>query len=176
MTIPLLFFAQAPDTLERQARDRVEAAKFVDISKLDGPNVLNAWTHGDLVTVYMLGLIHTEHSSLYRRNEDTWKRFPEVRRADYEREDGITGYAWIARYTLQFLDAYIKHDAAMAYFKKTPAENGAPRHFMTVSYRAAKGVPATLDEFRIEVGRQGFDRAPDIYAAMRKEKRAGNKP
>ena len=40
---------------------------------------------------------------------------------------------------------------------------------MTVQYRPAKGVPASLDGFRSELGRQGFSHAPDVYAAMRKE-------
>ena len=165
MTIPLLYFAQGEITLEDQAR------YFTDGSKNDGPNVLNAWTHGDLVTVHMLGLIHTEHSSMYQRNEEVWKHFSETQKADYDREDGITGYAWIARYTLRFLDAYLKHDAtAMAYLKKTPAENGVPKHFMTVNYRAAKGVPASFDGFRTELGRQGFEHTADVYAAIQKEK------
>jgi dienelactone hydrolase/predicted negative regulator of RcsB-dependent stress response len=165
MTIPLLFFAQGELTLEDQAR------YLTDPSKYEGPNVLNAWTHGDLVTVHMLGLIHAEYSSMYQRNEDMWKGFPDARKADYDREDGITGYAWVTRYTLQFLDAYLKHDAAaMAYLKKTPAENGAPRHFMTLSYRAAKGAPASLDAFRAELGLRGFDHAAEVYAAMQKEK------
>ena len=165
MTIPLLYFAQGEITLEDQAR------YFTDASKNDGPNVLNAWTHGDLVTIHMLGLTHTEHSSMYQRNEDAWKHYSEVRKGDYDREDGITGYAWIARYTLQFLDAYLKQDpTAMSYLKKTPVENGVPRHFMTVNYRAAKGVPVSFDGFRSELGRQGFDHAPEIYAAMQKEK------
>jgi dienelactone hydrolase len=100
MTIPLLYFAEGEITLEDQTR------YFSDKSKSDGPNVLNAWTHGDLITVHMLGFVHTEHSSMYQRNEDIWKGFAADHKADYEREDGITGYAWLARYTLQFLDAY----------------------------------------------------------------------
>jgi tetratricopeptide (TPR) repeat protein len=166
MTIPLLFFAQGEITLEDQAR------YFTDSSKNEGPSVLNAWTHGDLVTVHMLGLVHTEYSAMYQRNEDVWKSsFPDARKADYDREDGITGYAWVTRYTLQFLDAYLKHDAAaMANLKKTPAENGAPRHFMTVNYRAAKGAPASLDAFRAELGRRGFDHAAEVYAVMQKVK------
>jgi len=160
MTIPLLFFAQGEMTLEDQANYLSKPSNM-------GPSVLNAWTHGDLVTIHMLGLTHTEHSSMYQRNEDTWKRYPQQRKGDYEREDGIAGYAWIARYTLQFLDAYLKHEeAAAAFLKKTPAENGVPKHFMTVNYRAAKGVPASFEAFRSEVGKQGFDHAEEIHAAM----------
>jgi tetratricopeptide (TPR) repeat protein len=165
MAIPLLYFAQGEITLEDQAR------YFTDPSKSEGPNVLNAWTHGDLITVHMLGLVHVEHSSMYQRNEDTWKGYAADHKADYEREDGTAGYAWIARYTLQFLDAYLKHNAeALAYLKKTPAENGAPRHFLSVNYRPAKGLPASFEAFRAELGRQGFDHAAEVYAAMQKEK------
>jgi tetratricopeptide (TPR) repeat protein len=90
-------------------------------------------------------------------------------RADYSRADGIVGYAWVARYTREFLDAYLKHAAqAMAFLKKTPSEVGVPPHMMTVDFRAGKGIPATLDAFRAELGRQGFDHAPAIYAAMLK--------
>src|SRR5579871_1241607 len=164
MSIPLLYFAQGEITLEDQARHLTDAARN------EGPSILNSWTHGDLVTAHMFGLVHTEFSSMYQRNEDVWKGFRDNHKGDYEREDGISGYAWMARYTLQFLDAYLKHEAsAMAYLKKTPAENGVPKHFMSVEYRPAKGLPGSLDAFRSVLGRQGFSDAPDAYAAMRKE-------
>jgi len=162
MTIPMLFFTQGPTSLEQQARRTVNKDN-------DGPNVLNEWTHGDLITVDDLALGHVEHSSMYQRNEDIWKYYPSSQKADYSRADGIVGYAWIARYTLEFLDAYLKHDAeAMAFLKKTPAEVGVPPHMLTVDFRASKGMPGTLDAFRAEIGKQGFDHTPAIYAAMLK--------
>jgi tetratricopeptide (TPR) repeat protein len=163
MTIPMLFFTQGPTSLERLAR-------HTPSKDTDGPNVLNAWTHGDLITVEDIALVHTQHSSMYQRNEDIWKGYLSNHKADYSRADGIVGYAWVARYTLEFLDAYLKHDAqAMAFLKKTPAEVGVPPHMMTVDFRAGKGIPATLEAFRAELGRQGFDHAPAIYAAMLKD-------
>jgi dienelactone hydrolase len=164
MTVPLLFFTQGEFTLE----DEVKYLNDADKNK--GPSVLNAWTHGDLLTVHMLGLAHGEFSSMYQRNDDFWKDFPDFQKADYAREDGIPSYAWVARYTLEFLDAELKHDAtAMAWLKKTPAENGVPPHLLSATYRPAKSIPATIDAFRAEVGRQGFDHAADIYAAMQKD-------
>jgi tetratricopeptide (TPR) repeat protein len=163
MTIPLLFFTQGPTTLEQEARSTLNKDN-------EGPNVLNAWTHGDLITVDDLALVHVEHSSIYQRNEDIWKSYLRHRKADYSRADGIVGYAWIARYTLKFLDAYLKHDAeAMAFLKKAPAEVGVPPHMLTVDFRAGKGMPANLDAFRAETGRQGFDHASAIYAATLKD-------
>jgi tetratricopeptide (TPR) repeat protein len=164
MTIPMLFFTQGEFTFE-------DEAKYLDdADKNKGPNVLNAWTHGDLLTVHMLGLAHVEFSSMHQRNEDVWKNFSDFQKADYTREDGIPGYAWVARYTLEFLDAQLKHDAAaIAWLKKTPAENGVPVHLLSATYRPAKGIPATIEAFRAEIGRQGFDHAADIYAAMQKD-------
>jgi dienelactone hydrolase len=168
MTIPLLFFTQGETSLEEIAR--ILANSTDHVGPWCCPNVLNAWTHGDLIKVEMLGFVHDEFSSMYLRNENAWTHFPEHQKADYGPENGITGYAWVARYTLEFLDAYLKHDAgAMAYLKRKPAENGVPIHLMAVNYRAGEGVPPSLDAFRAELGRQGFDHAADIYAAMQKE-------
>lgn len=164
MTIPLLEFMQGEFTMEDQER------YLNDPAKNQGPSVLNAWTHGDLITVHMLGMTHQEFSSMYQRNEDIWKNFSDGQKADFGREDGVPGYAWVARYTAVFLDAYLKHDAAaLAWLKKTPAENGVPKHFLSVDFRAAKGVPATLEAFRAELGRRGFDHAAEVYDEMRKQ-------
>lgn len=161
MAIPLLYFAQGEFTLEDQER-------YLSATQNKGPNVLNAWTHGDLVTVRLSGMTHAEFASMYQRNEEVWRDFPEWQKADYGRADGIVGYAWVARYTRQFLDAYLKHSAvAMEYLKKTPARNGAPEHFMAVNYRAAVDVPASFEELRAQIGRQGFGRAAEIYATLK---------
>jgi tetratricopeptide (TPR) repeat protein len=161
MSIPLIYFAQGEFTIEDQERY---------LKDMDSPNVLNAWTHGDLVTVHMLGMVHGEFSATYQRDESFWKGFPDSQKADYGREDGAVGFKWAARYTLEFLDAYLKHDAsALAFLRKTPSENGAPPHFMSTAFRAAKGLPPTVDAFRAELRRQGFDHAAQIYAAMHKE-------
>jgi pimeloyl-ACP methyl ester carboxylesterase len=164
MTLPLLFFTQGAISLEEQAKD------FTGKDN-EGPDVLNAWTHGDLVTIDDMALTHVEHSSMYQRNEEIWKHYAENRKGDYSRADGTVVYGWVARYCLQFLDAYLKHDAtAMAFLKKTPAENGVPPHMMAVDFRAAKGTPATFEALRVEVGKKGFDHLAEVYAAMKREK------
>ncbi len=163
MTIPMLFFTQGEFTLEDQAQ-------YLNGPQNQGPSVLNEWTHGDLITVRMLGMIHIEYSSVYQRNENSWKHFDTEKKADYGREEGIPGYAWMARYTLDFLNAYLKHNAeAMAWLKKTPVENGAPQHFFTVNFRAAGGPPQTWDNFRLEVGKRGFDHIKDVFADFHKQ-------
>jgi dienelactone hydrolase len=161
MTIPLMYVSKQADTMERLALDPEFTA---------GPNVLNEWTHGDLITVRMLALIHEQMSSMFQRSQVVWERFFKEQNADYAFEDGALGYGLIARYTLVFLDAYLKHDVnAQEYLKKTPAENEIPKHFLVESFRAASGVAPSFVGFRNEVRRQGADHASDIYLKMRKE-------
>ena len=164
MRIPLLFFTQGDVSLEEQEQ------MLNDPDRMNGHNALNAWTHGDLITVRMLSLTHGEFSSMFQRDESFWKGSAKFMKADYTRADGTTGYAWVARYSVHFLDAYLKHDAsAIDWLKKTPAENGAPLHFLTATFRAGSGSPATFDSFREELHRSGFDHAAEIYAAFQKQ-------
>jgi dienelactone hydrolase len=130
MTIPLLFFTRGNLSLE-------DWDGYHGVGK-DGPNVLNAWTHGDLWTIRMLGMSHPEFASMYQRAESE-RRFAENQVADYGRGDTNVSYAWVARYTLGFLDAYLKDDAsAMTFLKNTPAENGVPKHLMSSNFRVAQ--------------------------------------
>ena len=135
MTIPLLFFtAENANFLEDLDKYGGPPADIV------GPNVLNAWIHGDLLTVNMLGMAHPEFSSMFQRRESA-QRFAENQVADYGRDDANTSHAWVALYTLNFLNAYLKHDAsAKAFLERTPAENGVPRHFMGIKVRTAQKV------------------------------------
>jgi dienelactone hydrolase len=134
MTIPLLFFTQGdPNLLEHL--DKHYDGPAADIM---GPNVLNAWIRGDLLTVNMLGMAHAEFSSMFQRREDA-QRFAENQVADYGREDANTSHAWVALYILKFLDVYLKQDiSAKVFLERTPAENGVPKHFMGIRFRATQ--------------------------------------
>jgi len=157
MSIPLLFFAGQHSIEEQSARE----AQL----NYGGPNVLNEWTHGDLLTVDMLGMIHPEFSSKAQRNEGLWQNeFTSLQEADYNRQDGVTGYAWVARYARAFLDAYLNQDtAAKTFLQKTPLENGVPAHTMAVHFRAAKDAPMSFDSFRAKVGQEGFAHVIEVY-------------
>jgi hypothetical protein len=83
----------------------------------------------------------------------------------------------MARYTLAFLDAYLKHDSgAMDFLKKTPVENGVPPHFMATSYRAAMGIALSLQAFREELDQQGYEHAPEVYGSLQKQGFKRNNP
>ncbi|HEY7404339.1 MAG TPA: hypothetical protein VIB39_12510 [Candidatus Angelobacter sp.] len=123
-------------------------------NKRIGRSVLNQWTHGDVTTVNMVGMSHPEFCSMCNRmkNADT---FALDQVADYGPEDANTGYSWVALYMLQFLDAYVKHDAAaMAFLGRTPAENGVPRHIMEIKFR-----PGAFAEIMRSAARTGEESA-----------------
>jgi pimeloyl-ACP methyl ester carboxylesterase len=160
MTIPLLFF-EGRGSLEDQAQ--LEA----NFKNAAGPNVLNEWTHGDLLSIEMLGMIHPEFNSVSQRSERYWGLdFPNRAQTDITREDAITGYAWVAKYTREFFDAYLKHDpSAMAFLKQPPEKNGVPKHVLDASFRAAVPLPLGFAQFRKEVAQKGFEHVSDIYAS-----------
>ncbi|MBB3228212.1 dienelactone hydrolase [Luteibacter sp. Sphag1AF] len=134
MTIPLLFFtAEYPNLLE----DLEAGYKGPQADRM-GPNVLNAWTHGDLYTVNMVGMSHGQFGAMQQRRKSA-ESFAADQVADYGRDDANTSHAWVARYILNFLDATLKKDDdAAAFLLRTPAQNGVPRHFMATKFRPAE--------------------------------------
>jgi len=164
LDLPLLSFAQRHFPPEDQERYSTPAERA-------GPNVLNAWKHGDLLRVHMLRLTHAEHSSMFQRNEYIWWQLSNVfaaMKGSYDRQDGSTGYASLARYTLQFLDAYLKEStAAKAFLRRTPEENGVPAQHMGVEFTEAAREPVTLSRMRSELERRGFEHPRDVYSALR---------
>ncbi len=137
MTIPLLVFSRAEETLETWDAMRQNKSQCVCT-----PNVLNEWTHGDLLHVRLLAISHIQFSSMYQRSERFRKEGLHFVPADYSLEEGVTSYNWMARYTVEFLDAYLKHDStAVLFLKHSPTQNGVPSHLMAVSFRQASPNP-----------------------------------
>jgi dienelactone hydrolase len=132
LTIPLLVFSRTEETLETWA------AMQQNNPCTETPSVLNEWTHGDLLHIHLLALSHIQFSSLYQRSARFKQEGSHFVPADYSLEEGAISYNWMARYVSEFLDAYLKHEPTAAEFlKRTPAENGVPKHLMAVSFRHA---------------------------------------
>lgn len=138
MKIPLLFFSRAEETLEIWSATHQDKDQFCV-----APNVLNEWVHGDLYFLQMLAISHIQFSSIFQRSERFRKEGSRFVPADYSLEEGSETYGWVARYTLAFLNAYVKHEvAATAFLKRIPGENGVPKHLIAASFRAALGKQA----------------------------------
>ena len=138
LNVPLLFFTSNRENF-------IEDIEHSDMD-MTGHNVLNEWTHADVMTVNMLGMSHPEFCSMCQR----WP-LGEEQVADYGREDANTSYSWVALYMLQFLNAHVKHDAAAKEFLgRTTAENGVPKHIMGIKFR-----PGSFAEIMRSAARTG---------------------
>jgi tetratricopeptide (TPR) repeat protein len=127
--------------------------------------VLNELTHADLYDIHMYWMYHGDFSSTFQRDPGYWKNKRDV---DYSRPAANESYNWVARYVLNFLNAYFKLDSgAQEFLKHTPVENGAPARLFNVDYRPASGFAPTLNAFRAEVGKRGFDHVDDVYKAFK---------
>jgi hypothetical protein len=131
--IPLLFFSREEETLESWSAMSKDKNQFCT-----APNVLNAWTHGDLYFLRMMAVSHIQFSSIFQRSGRFRNEGLRFVPADYSLEEGAETYNWTARYTLEFLNVYLKHDAAaVAFLKRTPGENAVPKHLISASFRPA---------------------------------------
>ena len=133
MTTPLLVFSRAEETLETW-----DAMRHGKQEGAAAPNVLNEWTHGDLLHIHLLGVSHIQFSSLYQRSERFGKEALQFSPADYSLEEGAESYNWMARYTLEFMNAYLKrNETARELLKRTPVENHVPAHLLAAHSRPA---------------------------------------
>ncbi len=150
ISIPYLFVASRPDTLEQLNYDK----KFIDISS----NFLNELNYSDVYIVSMNAMVHTDFSSYFLRvvPEESF-------RDGYTRQEAAIAHSWVARYVHQFLDAYLKNNsAALAFLNNDPVKNQVPAHLMRIDARKAKGMAPTLENIGAELARRGFDHAGDV--------------
>lgn len=131
--IPLLFFSRAPETANSSEKHE---PNHEPVSS--APGVLSQWTHRDLLHLKMLAMSHIEFSSLFLRSQRFRTDGFHFDPVGYSPQQGAVSYNWTVRYTLEFLNAYLKHrPAAVAFLHRPPAENGVPPHLIGSTFRAA---------------------------------------
>jgi dienelactone hydrolase len=156
LTAPYLFVAARPNSIEDQI------ARKEDMSG----SLLNEWKYADLYKLTMNSMTHANFDSVYQRfAPDSGWGFGE-----YTRKEPSLAMSWMARYVGQFLNAYLKNDAAgQAFLSNPPAKNGVPAHMLALDKRPSRGLPPTLETFAAGLGQRGFDHAPEVYADMQKK-------
>jgi dienelactone hydrolase len=128
--IPLLFFSRGETPFA--------TTELSDSAEKANARILNEWVRGDLWQIRMLAISHIQFSSLFQRSERFKHEGAHFVPAGYSLQDGSESYGWIARYTKEFLEAYLKHDPnAHAFLMHRPAENRVPSRLMTTSFRPA---------------------------------------
>jgi tetratricopeptide (TPR) repeat protein len=154
LTVPLIYFSSQPYTIEQ-----LDQFKQLDTSYV----FLNQLKYNDGYFVQTSEMIHPGFSSLFIRfREDQY--FTDYTPAEFSRD-----YTWVAQYTLQFLQAYLKSDvAALKFLKNDPEKNGVPRHLFDMDFREALHPAANIPDFARELAAQGFDKATEVYERAKK--------
>lgn len=152
VTVPLLFLAARPRSLEDLARRGKPVTSF-----------LNELKYADLYTVTLPAMEHYAFAS------DALRFYVDAPYKDYTAAEVSQSHGWMARYTLQFLDAYLKQQAsAKAFLAASPAQNGAPPHALTVETRLSEGPAPTMQTLAHEASSSGFADLQAVYEGMRK--------
>lgn len=151
VTTPLLYVAATPKQVEDLSSDVNAETSF-----------LNRLKYADLYRVTLAPYVHANFSVMGQRfmADDAY--------GNYNKDELSTANGWLERYVRNFLDGYLKGDAAGRAFLDTPGDKiGAPPHLLTTYVAKAQGVPPTRDAFAAELARQGFDRASTVYGTFK---------
>lgn len=160
VAVPLLYLAQRPRSLEDVARRGKPVTSFI-----------NEMKYAD---VYLVTLPAMEHFAFA---SEALRFSPDRRFNDYTRAEVNQAHGWMARYVLQFLDAYLKgQPAGKTFLNNTAQQNGVPAHLLTVEAHRAEGAPPTLETLAAEAAKSGFATLPAIYAGLRKRDAAFELP
>lgn len=129
LTVPLLYLGQAK-TLESLAAESL-TLPAVDVSY----SLMNDMHKADLYRITARPLQHNDfNSSSLRFN-------PDSRYTEYTREEASIAHSWVARYALQFLNAFLKNDkGGLAFLQSTPVANGAPAHMFGAEIQRANSL------------------------------------
>lgn len=150
ITVPLLYVASRPATLEQLNIDR----KYIDISR----DFLNELKYADVYIASVAAMAHEDFSSYFLRV------LPDTAFGEgYTRQEAGVAHAWVARYVERFLDATLKGDGdARVFLRNDPDRNGVPAHFMHMVVRPKTAEAPTLENIALALNRRGFEHSDDV--------------
>lgn len=149
VAVPLLYVGARPEPDEAPGKE-------------PAPSFIDGMRYADVVLVTLEPMRHVDFSSLNQRfaaDSDF---------VSHTRDEVATAYGWAARYTLRFLDAQLKGDAAgRAFIDNTPAANGAAGNLVTVDIRRkTQDPPPGWESFVSRLRAQGFEHAIPVYTQL----------
>jgi Tetratricopeptide repeat len=153
-TIPALFLRQGPSP---------------EMLKVLGPDTTFAFfdslLYADAYSVKLRTIRHQNFGAWFDRFQTTaglaFIDDPSISSAGYER---------IARYTLNFLDAYLKGSAeSRAFLARAPEENGFPRNEISIERKSAHRPLPTIGDFAHVAAARGLANAPDVFQEIRRD-------
>jgi pimeloyl-ACP methyl ester carboxylesterase len=139
MQVPFLDLRRPSDEVDLSS---VNIFRYADKYFLGFPEIY----HGDFTSFPMIAL---------RFPTDIQNRTPET---------ASRGYELVCRYALNFLNAYLKQNAAsFKFISDRPEANGIPTSIVRYEFRKGLQAPPTEQEFVQSIERDGLQKAIDLY-------------
>ncbi len=153
LPVPLLYFAQRPRSIEA-LNQRGKSTSY---------SLLNQMVYSDVLVATMHPMEHANFAA------DGLRFTPDAAFDEYTRDEVNAAYQWMSRYTLRFLDAYLKGDGkAAAFLANKPGANGVPPHMISLDVRRGSGSPPTRENFVAQLAARGFEHAFAAYNEIQK--------
>lgn len=93
---------------------------------------------------------------------------PQPSNGDYSKTELQTTYEWLKTYCLQFLNFYLKEDPeGQAFLNRSPAKNGAPKHFFKAQFQPSLDLPPNRDSLAHLAAKTQFQNLEADYFAMK---------
>jgi dienelactone hydrolase len=171
----------------RYAPDRIKEAKYVSANKFTSPFLFLASHNGSLEELNRFKvdtsydfLNELKYTDFYMANFavmehiDFSSQFIRFRKdadfKEYTAAEICQSHGWMARYVLEFLNAYLKADpASLQFMKNEPAKNSVPRHLLTLDFTEARHPAPNVSDFARELAKHGFDQATDVFDQAKKK-------
>jgi tetratricopeptide (TPR) repeat protein len=154
VNIPVLFFTSGAHTQDKSTHD--------DLKRQGENSWLKKLKYGDFYRLNIEPLDHGAFMSTSIRigSAARFKAFP--------KPQVIEAYGWMARYSLQFLNALLKNDtASLAFLKNEPQKNGAPAIWLQMEARPGIGPAPSLERMALELAQRGYEHLPAVLASAR---------
>ena len=155
LTVPWLYVQRRSESVRELSAKGMETTGIL----------LNEAKYADLYHVIMNPMTHVDFSTKALRVAQP-EHFTEYSRAEIE-----TAYKWTCRYTLEFLNATLKGNAAgQQFLARTPTQNGLPAH-LALSYHlpAQPGPVPTQAGLAAALAQEGFDHALAVYRRVQQQ-------
>jgi len=96
---------------------------------------------------------------------------PRDKRQDKSDREIMESYKWVAKYTLHFLNAYLKDDVSgLAFLENSPADNGVPSGLLTRMVKHPRVEAFDFRDFNDLASRQGYQNLYQLYESTVKKR------
>jgi dienelactone hydrolase len=160
LPLPFLFLAARPHPIEDLVRYKIDVSD----------SLIDKMVYSDTYVVTLRSMTHGDFASLSLRFNGDGEY------TEYTRAEAASGYNWMARYALHFLDAYLKNDkSGAAFLQADPVDNGAPAHMLSATFHPSAGAPPSLSRLAQLATEQGYGKLPQAMKTLDRQK-PGYKP